>query len=98
IREIELPDGRDVTFGYEQGRLSSVDDARDNTWRYKYSETGLLTDVVSPIRVGKPPHNVVDVHNEYDANGQEHRQAYAPGNVTVFDWKPETQEATTTDP
>jgi YD repeat-containing protein len=49
IRRTDLPDGRKMTFGYDQGRLSSVEDARGNTWRYKYSTTGLLTDVVSPV-------------------------------------------------
>jgi RHS repeat-associated protein len=98
IRRIELPDGRKVTYGYDQGRLSSVEDARGNTWRYRYSTTGLLTDVVSPIRVGSPPRNVVVVHNEYDPGGRVVRQADALGAVTRFEWDAGLQEAKTTDP
>jgi RHS repeat-associated protein len=98
IRKVELPDGRKVSFSYQQGRLATFVDARGNTWRYKYSTAGLLTDVVSPITVGRPSHNVVDIHNEYDANGRVARQADALGAVTTFAWRPDIQEATTTDP
>jgi YD repeat-containing protein len=54
--------------------------------------------VVSPIRVGKPPHNVVDVHNEYDANGRVTKQTDALGHPTTFGWNADAQEATSTDP
>jgi RHS repeat-associated protein len=96
IRRVELPDGRYVEFGYDGGRLTSVRDARGNTWRYKYSTVGLLTEVVSPIRVGRPPKNVIDVHNEYDATGHVVKQLDALGKVTEFKFDP--QETRTTDP
>ena len=98
IKKIELPDGRKATYGYTQGRLTSYVDARGNTWKYAYSAVGLLTDVTSPIQVGKPAHNVVDVHNEYNAEGRVTGQTDALGHLTKFDWKPETETATTTDP
>ncbi len=98
ISRIELPDGRKVEFGYDKGRLVSVTDVRRQVWGYRYSTQGLLTDVVSPKKVGKPAKNVVDVHNEYDADGRVMRQTDALGKVTKFEWKAATEEAKTTDP
>jgi YD repeat-containing protein len=98
IGKIELPDGRKVEFGYDKGRLASVTDARRQVWGYGYSAVGLLTDVVSPKKVGKPAKNVVDVHNEYGVDGRVVRQTDALGKATTFEWKAATEEAKTTDP
>jgi len=93
IRTIALPDGRRVSYGYDQGRLVAVTDLRGNTWRYRYSAVGLLTDVVSPIRVGAPPHNIVDVHNEYGPDTRVVKQTDALGHATTFTWKPDVPDS-----
>src|SRR5436305_1547103 len=97
IRTIALPDGRKVGYGYDQGRLTSFTDARGNPWKYVYSTVGLLTDVLSPIKMGKPAHNVVDVHDDYNADGKVVRQTDALGNATRFEY-PSAEQTKTTDP
>ncbi|GIJ57776.1 hypothetical protein Vau01_052920 [Virgisporangium aurantiacum] len=98
IRKVRLPDNRYVEYGYEQGRLASVRDVRGNTWRYRYNDVGLLTEVISPIKTGKPARNVVDVRNEYGADGRVVKQFDALGNLTTFEWHAAEEESFTTDP
>ncbi|MEN3308588.1 MAG: hypothetical protein V7603_4790 [Micromonosporaceae bacterium] len=92
IRRIALPDGRDVSYGYENSRLAYVIDARGRKWTYKYDAAGLLAEVVNPDRV-------VALHNDYDpATGRVAAQSDALGARTTFGWNATAQEAKTTDP
>jgi RHS repeat-associated protein len=92
IRNISLPDGRDVSFGYTGNRLTQVIDPRGKKWVYRYHAAGQLSEVVDPDRV-------VVLHNEYDpATGRVASQLDALGAQTRFEWVAGDQEATTTDP
>ncbi|MEO3781403.1 polymorphic toxin-type HINT domain-containing protein [Micromonospora sp. B11E3] len=94
VRDIILPDHRRVQYEYdEQNRLVTVKDARHHIWRYRYSEAGLLTEVVEP-----EPAKVVAIRNEYDGSGRVIRQRDALDHVTTFAWDTAKQEAKTTDP
>ncbi|WP_271223043.1 RHS repeat-associated core domain-containing protein [Streptosporangium carneum] len=91
IREIKLPDGRNVNYFYTAGLLSSVIDARGFTWKYRYHATTLLAQVVDP-------HNVAIVSNDYGDDGRVTAQRDGLGRQTTFAWDAAKQEATTTDP
>lgn len=94
VRDIILPDHRRVQFEYdEHSRLVTVKDARHHIWRYRYSEAGLLTELVEP-----EPAKTVRLTNTYDAAGRVLRQRDALGHETTFAWDAAKQEATTTDP
>jgi len=90
IQRIVLPDGRHVSYGYHDGRLSYVVDARGHKWIYRYDGSGLLAEVVDPTRV-------VAVHNEYGADGRMVAQRDGAGSETTFAWDSDRQEAATTD-
>ncbi|MEU1729778.1 RHS repeat-associated core domain-containing protein [Streptosporangium sp. NPDC020145] len=91
IREIKLPDGRNVNYFYTDGFLTSVIDARGFTWRYRYHATTLLSQVVDP-------HNVAIISNDYGTDGRVTAQRDGLGKQTTFAWDAAKQEATTTDP
>ncbi|MDF5757493.1 polymorphic toxin-type HINT domain-containing protein [Spongiactinospora sp. TRM90649] len=92
IREIKLPDGRNVNYSYNAaGLLSQALDARGFQWRYTYHANGLLSQVVDP-------HRVAVVSNEYGADGRMTAQRDGLGKRTTFAWDAAKQEATTTDP
>ncbi|MEV6489416.1 polymorphic toxin-type HINT domain-containing protein [Actinoplanes sp. NPDC051633] len=91
IREIELPDHREVSFEYTNGLLTKVEDARGEEWKYRYDTAGRLAQVIDPFRVTL-------LTNEYDATtGRAVKQTDALGKATTFLWRPERQEAETTD-
>jgi RHS repeat-associated protein len=90
IRSITLPDGRRVSYEYTNGLLTKVKDARDETWKYRYTPGGQLSQVVNPA-------DVVELANEYDASGRIGRQTDALGKATAFAWDAAKQEAKTTD-
>ncbi|MFF0574621.1 polymorphic toxin-type HINT domain-containing protein [Streptosporangium saharense] len=91
IREIKLPDGRNVNYFYTSGLLTSVLDARGFTWRYRYHANTLLSQVVDP-------HNVAIISNDYGDDGRMIAQRDGLGKQTTFAWDAARQEATTTDP
>ncbi|MEV7006698.1 RHS repeat-associated core domain-containing protein [Streptosporangium sp. NPDC051022] len=91
IREIKLPDGRNVNYFYTGGLLSSVLDARGFTWKYIYHANTLLSQVVDP-------HRVTIVSNDYGPDGRVIAQRDGLGKQTTFAWDAAKQEATTTDP
>lgn len=96
ISEVELPDGRDVVYGYQSGLLHTVQDARGHTTTYNYDD-GLLSEVWDPRS-----HLVTT--NEYDSNvlhaefGRVIHQTDGADNVTDFAWDANAQTATVTDP
>ncbi|MEV8635112.1 polymorphic toxin-type HINT domain-containing protein [Streptosporangium sp. NPDC051023] len=91
IREIKLPDGRNVNYFYTGDLLTSVIDARGFTWKYRYHANTLLAQVVDP-------HNVAIVSNDYGDDGRVTAQRDGLGKQTTFAWDAAKQEATTIDP
>ncbi|WP_206059488.1 RHS repeat-associated core domain-containing protein [Nonomuraea zeae] len=91
IREISLPDGRNVNYFYTGGLLTSVLDARGFPWKYAYHANRLLAQVIDP-------HRVAIISNTYAADGRMAAQKDGLGKQTTFAWDAAKQEATTTDP
>lgn len=91
LSQVALPDGRNVTYGYTSGRLTSVTDARGRVWTYAYHATyGWLKKEVDPLQ-----HSVFD--NTYSKWGRVTEQLDALNNKTTFAWDAATQTATVTD-
>ncbi|RBQ20017.1 hypothetical protein DP939_09300 [Spongiactinospora rosea] len=90
IREIRLPDGRNVNYFYTGNLLTSVLDARGFTWKYTYHANGLLHQVIDP-------HRVAIVTNAYSEDGRITEQRDGLGKATTFTWDAAKHEAKTTD-
>jgi RHS repeat-associated protein len=98
LTNVALPDGRDVTYGYTNGLLTSVTDVRDNTTTYTYhsyhSDTQWLQKIIDQNS------NTV-VNNTYSTSGASAgrviSQLDARNNLTSYSWNPTTQTATMTD-
>ncbi|HWG99401.1 MAG TPA: RHS repeat-associated core domain-containing protein, partial [Pilimelia sp.] len=91
IRQISLPDGRHVSYGYDGTRLVWVLDPRGFRWSYRYGAGGQLTQVVNP-------HGVVEIDNTYDpVTGRVTAQRDGLGMQTRFEWDAGAQEARTVD-
>ncbi|MEV0619175.1 polymorphic toxin-type HINT domain-containing protein [Nonomuraea sp. NPDC050404] len=91
IRQISLPDGRNVNYFYTGNLLTKVLDARGFPWTYTYHANQLLAQVVDP-------HRVATVSNTYGADGRVTFQKDGLGKQTAFTWDATKQEAATTDP
>jgi RHS repeat-associated protein len=91
LRQLTLPDGRQVSFMYANGLLSSVTDLRGGTTSYTYDAGGRLATIVDA-----DGHTAVQ--NSYDGGGRFTRQLDALGHVTTYSWNAGTQTETVTDP
>lgn len=91
LTQVALPDGRSVTYGYTNGKLTSVTDARGKVWTYGYDATyGWLTTETDPNQ-----HQVF--RNVYSQWGRVIEQYDALNKKTTFAWDAATQTATVTD-
>ena len=89
IDRVTLPDGRFVDYGYTNGRLSSVLDARGQTTTYGYDAAGRLTLVTD-----QNMHQAV--RNEYDSStGRVATQWDAHDHPTTFEGDPAAGGAVT---
>ncbi|NRQ39195.1 hypothetical protein HII36_46350 [Nonomuraea sp. NN258] len=90
IREISLPDGRNVNYFYTGNLLTKALDARGFAWTYTYHANGLMAQV-------SDPHRVAIVTNTYREDGRVTEQRDGLGKKTTFEWDAAEQEAKTTD-
>jgi RHS repeat-associated protein len=86
---LPAPDNRVVSYGYSNGHLSSVTDARGKLWNYDYTPDGKLKSLLDPnnhfrYRVTYAAERVTEVLDPL-------------GNPTSFAWDELKQTATTTD-
>lgn len=88
---VSTADGRSVTFGYTDGRLTSVTDPTGETWTYAYESRGLLEKEIDPLAR-------TVFRNVYGDDGRVIEQYDALNNKTSFAWDYLTQKATVTDP
>jgi YD repeat-containing protein len=87
LKRVTLPDGRYVEYGYLDGRLSSVRDARGFTTTYTYDANGRLKTIVD-----QNTHTVVD--NTYGPDGRVTQQVNARGKTGTFSWDAQAKTAT----
>jgi RHS repeat-associated protein len=91
VNRVTLPDGRYVEYGYTNGQLTSVRDARGGTTQYTYDAGGRLATIVDQNQ-----HQVV--RNVYDpTSGRVTDQYDALNHHSTFAWDPATQTSTFTD-
>lgn len=91
ITGITLPDGRDVSYGYTNGLLTTVTDVRSGTTTYTYDPYKRLAEVFDQNS------NRV-VKNIYAAAGRVIEQVDARGELWQFGWDTQTETSTVTDP
>src|SRR5207245_8736280 len=92
LSQVSLPDGRHVSYGYDvNGRLATVTEARLGVSHYTYDPAGRLATIVDQ-------NNHAVVQNTYGPDGRATQQIDANGGASTFDWDPQTQTATYTDP
>lgn len=84
LRTVILPDERQVTYGYDDGRLTSVTDAAGAVTSYAYDETGRMTQLTDAT-------GQAQFTNTYGADGRIESQSDATGDVTWFYWDEEQQ-------
>jgi RHS repeat-associated protein len=91
VDQVTLPDGRYVQYGYTNGQLTSVHDARGGTTQYTYDPGGRLATIVD-----QKLHQVV--RNVYDqTSGRVTDQYDALNHHSTFAWDAPTQTSTFTD-
>ncbi len=90
VSQVETPDGRRVTYGYADGRLTTVTDVRGKVWTYTYDSDGRLATIADPLQH-------IQVTNVYRVDGRIRSQTDAVGKTTSFDWDADAKVASVTD-
>ena len=91
LRTVTLPDGRQVQYGYTDGRLTSVTDAAGDVTAFSYDAAGRMTQLTDPT-------GAVQFVNTYGEDGRVAVQADATGAETTFYWDEEAQTSYVTGP
>ncbi len=78
IESVTLPDNRYVQYGYTDGLLTSVRDARGKTWTFDYDGNDRLTTIEDPVGHYK----LQDV--EYDGQGRVTSEENGTGDETTY--------------
>ncbi|MCC5953140.1 MAG: hypothetical protein JJU45_13695, partial [Acidimicrobiia bacterium] len=84
IEKVIDPANREVVYGYDDGRLTSVTDVGGGVWAFDYDSEGRLTHKIDPVQsASSTPAATV---SEYDSEGRVFRQTAPDGGVWDFDY------------
>jgi RHS repeat-associated protein len=89
VQKLTLPDGRNVSYGYTNGRLTTVTDLRGGITTYGYDANGLLATIKDQ--------NQNTVETDHYTGGRVDSQTDALGKQTTFSWDASLQTETITD-
>jgi len=93
VQSLTDPNSRQIVYGYTEGKLTSVTDARGKTQYYTYDPCNGMLKTITDRR------GIVDVNNIYDPNGRVIEQVNGRGKKSYFEYNtPSDNQTTIRDP